>query len=104
MSKEMDTVCGLYCDECRYLGSKCEGCDATDGGPLWVEYMDYDICPVYECCTEDKELEHCGLCDGFPCDTFMKMEEGDPEMSPVEAAASAEKRMNELIRRAAEAH
>jgi hypothetical protein len=66
--------CGTVCDDCEYFKGerepRCEGCNAREGRPFWGE------CPTYSCVAEHG-VEHCGLCDEFPCDKFMGMY--DPE-------------------------
>lgn len=53
--------CGVLCDECKYKDSvNCKGC-VHISKPFWGE-----SCPLKSCC-EEKSLEHCGLCDEFPC-------------------------------------
>ena len=60
--------CGMPCALCtRYRTdgkSKCPGC-SHDG------YYTYP-CKVHHCCRE-RQLEHCGGCDAFPCERLGKM-------------------------------
>lgn len=60
--------CGMPCALCtRYRTdgkSRCPGC-SCDG------YYT-DPCKVHHCCRE-KQLKHCGSCDGFPCERLGKM-------------------------------
>lgn len=62
--------CGMPCALCtrfRTNGkSRCPGC-SNDG------YYT-DVCKVHHCCRE-KQLEHCGRCDTFPCARLGKMGE-----------------------------
>jgi len=56
-----ESRCGLACGECGYgKETGCVGCVDMEAPP-WGE-----ACPVKDCC-EKTGLEHCGLCDGFPC-------------------------------------
>ncbi|MCK4634272.1 MAG: DUF3795 domain-containing protein [Candidatus Aenigmarchaeota archaeon] len=48
----------------------CEGCKETEGKPFYVKEFEIDVCPVWKCATEHK-IEHCGLCEEFPCDKFL---------------------------------
>lgn len=32
--------------------------------------MKVEICPLYDCCINKKQLEYCRLCDEFPCKIF----------------------------------
>ncbi|MDH5200933.1 MAG: DUF3795 domain-containing protein [Candidatus Bathyarchaeota archaeon] len=64
------SVCGTICDDCEYHRGekepKCPGCEAIGGKPFWGE------CPTYHC-TEERGVEHCGLCGEFPCERFIEM-------------------------------
>ena len=91
-------VCGIYCRSCKFLGNKCEGSGKVNGVPFWVESMPSGICPVYDCCRNEKHLEHCGLCDEFPCKAFLELR--DPAMSDEEFRESLEERSGSLRRRA----
>lgn len=54
--------CGILCNECDYQEKvNCKGCVHIDK-PFWGE-----SCPI-KTCSEEKSLEHCGLCGSFPCD------------------------------------
>ncbi|HJA80430.1 MAG TPA: DUF3795 domain-containing protein [Candidatus Mediterraneibacter intestinipullorum] len=35
-----------------------------------VEYTGENICGIYDCCVNNKKLEHCGKCEKLPCDRF----------------------------------
>jgi len=57
--------CGIVCDpvKCKEAFKvDCPGCVAMDK-PFWGE------CDVKICC-EGRGLEHCGLCDNFPCEVL----------------------------------
>lgn len=75
-------VCGIYCGDCEFLGKQCEGCGNIEGKPFWTEQANMDVCPLYGCCTDRKKVEHCGLCDEFPCNTFTSLR--DPSYTDVE--------------------
>ncbi|MDF1537942.1 MAG: DUF3795 domain-containing protein [Candidatus Thorarchaeota archaeon] len=59
-------ACGAYCTDCPNLGGKkepaCAGCVQTQGKPWWGE------CALFKCASEHN-VEYCGQCDEFPCDT-----------------------------------
>ena len=59
--------------------------------------MNVEFCPLYDCCVNKKQLEHCGLCTEFPCKTFSELR--DPSLSEDEAEKSLITRQNELLRR-----
>ena len=91
------TACGLYCGECDFLGEQCAGCGPEQGKPFWTEQFGMDVCPIYGCCDDGKRLEHCGLCDGFPCESFTSLR--DPSRSDEEFERSLRQREADLVRR-----
>ncbi len=48
----------------------CSGCGDHKGNPFWGK------CKLYACAS-DHQVEHCGLCQSFPCDLFVN--QYDPE-------------------------
>jgi hypothetical protein len=52
------------------------------------------ICPLYDCCRNQKKLDHCGLCAEFPCNTFNELR--DPNMSDEEFQNSLNTRKRNL--------
>ena len=69
----VESRCGCICSKCEYKESaNCPGCLIMDK-PIWG-----DSCDLKSCC-EAKNLEHCGLCPDFPCETMVKMAAGDIE-------------------------
>jgi hypothetical protein len=92
------TVCGLYCGECEYLGKNCRGCGYVEGKTFWAVQLPSGTCPFYDCCRNQKSLEHCGVCESFPCRLFSEMR--DPSWSDEEFQQSLTKRLAALRRRA----
>jgi hypothetical protein len=76
--------CGTICNDCEYYkGEKspqCTGCNQVKGKPFWGE------CKLYACIIKH-EVEHCGLCDEFPCDLFIN--QYDPSHGPSSAVLRA---------------
>lgn len=66
--------CGIHCELCSYFKKErtphCSGCEKQKGHPFWGE------CKLYAC-AKDHEVEHCGLCQDFPCELFVN--QYDPE-------------------------
>ena len=93
------SVCGVYCKDCEHLNKACKGCGYEQGKTFWTNMMPSKICPLYNCCRNNMNIEHCGLCDDFPCKTFLELR--DPNMSDEEFKNSLTLRQNELKRRAA---
>jgi hypothetical protein len=90
--------CGYTCGECSHFKKDCPGCRQTNGTPFWIPKSDMKKCNVYDCCGNQKGLEHCGLCPQLPCDTFLKLR--DPSMSDQEFENSLNERKAILLRRA----
>ena len=62
MNDGLEGRCGLYCTKCEYREkANCPGCIKAEGKMFWGE------CELSKCCIE-KELQHCGQCQNFPCD------------------------------------
>jgi hypothetical protein len=90
-------ACGLYCGQCDYLQNQCEGCGHVRGKPFWTVQMEILTCPLYDCCVNIKCLEHCGLCDEFPCALFLELR--DPSLSDTEAEKALQRRKKDLLKR-----
>ncbi|NLF09639.1 MAG: DUF3795 domain-containing protein [Pirellulaceae bacterium] len=90
-------VCGLHCGSCEYHGEKCPGCGHLDGRPFWTEHLPTGVCPMHDCCRNVKQLEHCGLCEEFPCEIVFKFR--DPSWSDEAFNQSLEQRKAALSRR-----
>ena len=59
--------CGVRCDLCERKESVgCKGCTEMDA-PFWG-----GTCEVKSCC-EGRQLDHCGVCDEFPCEMVATM-------------------------------
>jgi len=67
MNKKLIAPCGTCCGTCGFLDQKekpsCSGCGYQNGELFWGK------CRLYAC-AKDK-VEHCGLCEDFPCDLFV---------------------------------
>jgi hypothetical protein len=96
-NQNLAAACGLFCGACEHLDTKCEGCEQQKGKPFWTAMMNVECCPLYNCCVNTKQLEHCGLCDELPCETFLSLR--DPALSDEEAEKALVARQNDLIRR-----
>ena len=95
--QNLASVCGIYCGTCEYLRKQCDGCGNEEGKPFWTQLMKIEVCPLYNCCIDEKHLEHCGLCEELPCMKFRDL--SDPSLSPEEAEESVLFRQKDLIRR-----
>ena len=84
--KKIETVCGYSCSDCSHLAKECPGCDTTKGKPFWTAFVGIDQCPVYECCTTERKLPHCGKCPDLVCERYRRYK--NPEMTDEEATAA----------------
>lgn len=96
LDKNLAPVCGWYCGTCEYFGEQCQGCGNVNGKPFWTAQMKVEICPIYDCCINKKQLEHCGLCDELPCEIFKLY---DPSLTEEEGEKLILTRQNEVLRR-----
>jgi len=84
MSQEIFSPCGIHCNSCPWykdeMQPKCPGCEAVKGKPFW------GTCQTYSC-VQQHEIEHCGLCEDFPCRDFMTRY--DPREGPANALMRA---------------
>jgi hypothetical protein len=90
-------VCGLYCGACPFYGEQCGGCGNIEGRPFWTSEVGIEVCVFYDCCLNEKGLEHCGLCEDLPCQTFLTFY--DLSLSEEEAKQSIADRQAALRRR-----
>lgn len=86
--------CGAVCAECGLYPSQCAGCRKIKGKVYWLQYIGAEVCPVYDCCVNDKKHENCGSCEKLPCAKFTK----DPTISDEQNEANL-KIMTERLRR-----
>jgi len=74
LDEKLLAPCGTSCGLCPYYNKEktphCPGCDTQKGHPFW------GACKLYAC-VGSHEVEHCGLCNEFPCDLFV--DQYDPE-------------------------
>ena len=95
--KDLAACCGIYCGDCDILEKRCSGCVQVEGKPFWAEQFNMDACPIYDCCVNKHQLEHCGLCDKFVCETFTSLR--DPSLSDEEHKQSLQNRQKDLLSR-----
>jgi hypothetical protein len=82
--KRIQTVCGYSCSDCDHHRKECAGCAKTGGKPFWTQFVNAAVCPVYDCCVNDRKLPHCGKCPELMCGRFSRFK--DPGMSDEQAA------------------
>ena len=88
---------GLYCGDCEFINNQCRGCKSAQGKPFWSEKYGIEKCPLYSCCIDQKQLEHCGMCQELPCEIFNSLR--DPSLSDEEAEQSLRERQKDLTLR-----
>lgn len=87
------SCCGVVCSECGYYPGECGGCPAVRGQVFWLEYTGGDVCEIYDCCVNQKKLEHCGRCGELPCFRF---EGNDPTKSVEENERDHQRQLEQL--------
>lgn len=96
------SACGIDCDiacvECNkhdeFLDNPCKGCNAAKGKIFWVKYLGLDTCPIYNCCVNENNFDHCGKCEELPCSIYFNTK--DPSMSDEAFEQSIQERVNLL--------
>ncbi len=98
--KRDQAVCGTECAVCEHYEHDCPGCTECHGAVFWTEYVDIEVCPVYQCCTEERHLPHCGHCPELMCEKYRRFR--DPDMTEEEAEAGLVRQKAKLLRLRAE--
>jgi hypothetical protein len=89
------SACGLKCDECQFYNKECKGCFATTGKPFWTADVNTpDICPLFDCSVNSRNLKNCGGCGELPCNMFVNLK--DPNSTDAEHQESIQKRIKIL--------
>ncbi len=88
------SVCGLLCRECDFFSETCSGCTAVAGKPFWTDEIPGNICPIYNCATNNRDYTSCGDCSELPCALFRELK--DPGSSDEEHAKNIVERVNRL--------
>jgi len=91
--KQLISCCGTVCSDCEYYPNDCAGCAEIKGNVFWLQYMDAKICPIFDCCVNNKQFKHCGMCERLPCDNYGI---SDPTKSEEDNAEILEKQLNQL--------
>ena len=60
----------------------------------WKKGYGKDVCPMYDCCINEKKLPHCGKCDDLPCEIHYSMQ--DPSTTKEEHEAGMRERVEKL--------
>jgi hypothetical protein len=94
--ENLASVCGIYCGNCEYFGKECAGCNNAKGKPFWTVSVKMDVCPLYDCSVNKKNLKHCGFCSELPCNSFLQLR--DPSLSDEAFNESLKKRRDNLIK------
>ena len=71
--RKIQTVCGCSCSDCDNHTKECAGCLKTEGKPFWTSYIGIDRCAIYDCCTNERKLPHCGKCPDLMCDRYNRI-------------------------------
>jgi len=91
----MLSPCGVKCDECKDYRQTCRGCRADKGVVYWAKYVNQTICPIYDCCINQKKFEDCGPCEKLPCHIYYDTQ--DPATSREEHEVGIRLRVSLLL-------
>lgn len=86
-------VCGACCEGCSYSGECVGGCAKLQGRVFWTQYIDAEVCPVYQC-AKNNGYKTCGECAKLPCETWFMLK--DPAISAEEHQKSIDERVARL--------
>ena len=90
----MMSPCGVNCDECKGFGITCNGCTNIEGRVYWAGFLELEVCPIYGCCVNEKNLSHCGECPELPCRIYYETQ--DPSTTKEEHEAGIRQRVENL--------
>ena len=89
------SVCGCDCTVCEYLKkSECHGCSEIKGEVFWTSYISATICPIYNCVTNRRKFDNCGMCSEIPCKLWRDLK--DPNCTDEEHEAGIKERVEIL--------
>ncbi len=91
---EIISCCGTVCSDCDSFPNECAGCPASSGKPYWTKHVGIETCPIYACCVNENEYDHCGSCSKLPCSKYSDLV--DPSMTDEEHEQSIQDRVNVL--------
>ena len=74
----------------------CPGCREVCGKPFWTEFAKISVCPIYDCCANERGRNTCKNCPEVPCERYFA--NPDPSMCEEEARKTLERNMGHLIR------
>lgn len=86
--------CGIICSECEYYPKDCPGCKGIEGKPFWIQFVEQDVCKIYDCCLNKKKIAHCGKCQDLPCSYWF--DTVDPNLTPEEREMCLQKQLKKL--------
>jgi len=77
--KKVIAACGASCTDCRAYQKECVGCSELRGQVPWMVYVNEKVCPIYDCCVNERKHERCNECSELPCKRYYQYR--DPELS-----------------------
>jgi hypothetical protein len=86
--------CGFDCCKCKEYKKSCAGCREIKGKVYWAEYMGTDVCPIFQCCVNEKNYRDCGACPDLPCHLYYDTQ--DPSQTKEEHEAGALEQVRNL--------
>ncbi|UAL08342.1 MAG: DUF3795 domain-containing protein [Candidatus Methanogranum gryphiswaldense] len=88
------SCCGIDCSQCENYPDSCKGCSIQKGHVYWTVNVSLNVCPIYGCCRQKKQMDHCGLCKQVPCNIWKEMK--DPSWTDEQHQESIDQRLVSL--------
>jgi hypothetical protein len=88
--------CGVDCSSC-HLFDKCKkDCNESQGKPFYItdSSIGLEVCDIYDCVRNKKNLKHCGECEDLPCQIFFDWK--DPDFTDEEHQEDIKQRVDRL--------
>ncbi len=86
------SVCGTDCAACPLYGTRCEGCNETNGKVFHMS--DGKPCSIFACCVRRHRFATCAACGQLPCTVWQ--ETRDPAMTEEQFQTGIEERVRTL--------
>lgn len=86
------SACGTECESCSFLGSLCNGCNASSGKVFHAPKG--KACPIYNCSVQKHKFANCAACENVPCAVWKATK--DPSLSEQEFEESIQTRVKNL--------
>lgn len=77
MRRKNISPCGTICSDCIDYPQNCSGCLALQGKVHWVNFVNLEICPLYDCPVNQHNYKTCAECANIPCQKWKDLKDPD---------------------------